>query len=81
METKVGNISAEQLKRYIESIEDLENQKREVLVHIKEMYDRAKSEGFEPKVMRQIIRARKMDEDELSEQESLLEVYKKALGM
>jgi len=48
---------------------------------IKEVYAEAKGSGFDPKIMRHIIRIRKRDKDELDEEETLLDVYKRALGM
>ena len=48
---------------------------------IKEVYAEAKGTGFEPKIMRQIIKIRKMDKEEVDEEESLLDLYKRALGM
>jgi uncharacterized protein (UPF0335 family) len=48
---------------------------------IKEVYAEAKGTGFDTKIMRQIIRIRKMDKDDLDEQETLLDIYKRALGM
>ena len=48
---------------------------------IREVYSEAKGSGFEPKVMRQVIKLRKLDKAALQEQEALLETYKHALGM
>ena len=48
---------------------------------IKEVYAEAKGTGFDTKVMRQLIKLRKMDKDDLDEQETLLDVYKRAIGM
>lgn len=79
--TDVGGIEADSLIQYIERIERLEYEKTELATAVREVYAEAKSRGFEPKVMRQIIRSRKMDKDELDQQETLYEVYKKALGM
>ncbi len=77
----VGGIAGAQLKSLIERIERLEDEKRALGEDIKEVYAEAKGSGFEPKIMRQIIKIRKMDKDEHDEQESLLDVYKRALGM
>jgi uncharacterized protein (UPF0335 family) len=74
----VGGVAGAQLKSLIERIERLEEEKRALGEDIKEVYAEAKGTGFEPKIMRQIIKIRKMDQDE---QESLLDVYKRALGM
>jgi uncharacterized protein (UPF0335 family) len=77
----VGGVAGAQLKSFIERIERLEDEKRALGEDIKEVYAEAKGTGFEPKIMRQLIRIRKMDKDEHDEQESLLDLYKRALGM
>ena len=77
----VGGVAGEQLKSFIERIERLEEEKRALSGDIKEVYAEAKGTGFEPKIMRQIIKIRKMDKDEVDEEESLLDLYKRALGM
>jgi uncharacterized protein (UPF0335 family) len=79
--TNVAGVSTELLKQYIQKIERLEEEKVEVLTHIRETYADAKSNGFEPKIMRQVLKERKMDRDTLDEQEHLLAMYKRALGM
>ena len=77
----VGGIAGERLKSFIERVERLEEEKRALAEDIKEVYAEAKGVGFDAKIMRQIIKIRKMDQDELDEQETLLDVYKRALGM
>jgi uncharacterized protein (UPF0335 family) len=77
----VGGVAGAQLKSFIERIERLEDEKRALGEDIKEVYAEAKGTGFEPKIMRQLIRIRKMDNNERDEQESLLDLYKRALGM
>ncbi|MBA8754619.1 MULTISPECIES: DUF2312 domain-containing protein [Wolbachia] len=74
-------ITAEELKGYIERIEKLEQEKRDVQDHIRDVYAKAADEGWDIKVMKQIIRLRKMDDDDREEQEILLDTYKRALGM
>ncbi|WP_264337711.1 DUF2312 domain-containing protein [Wolbachia endosymbiont (group B) of Dolichovespula media] len=74
-------ITAEDLKSYIERIEKLEQEKRDVQDHIRDIYAKAADEGWDIKVMKQIIRLRKMDDDDREEQEILLDTYKRALGM
>jgi uncharacterized protein (UPF0335 family) len=76
-----GGIAADRLKSFIERIERLEEEKAGIAGDIKEVYSEAKSSGFETKIMRQIVRLRKMDAQERSEQEQLLDVYKQAVGM
>ena len=77
----VGGIAGAQLKSFIERIERLEEEKRALSGDIKEVYAEARGTGFEPKIMRQIIKLRKMDKEEVDEEESLLDLYKRALGM
>jgi uncharacterized protein (UPF0335 family) len=77
----VNQETADQLKRYIESIENYEAEKQEISERLKEVYDEAKATGFDIKTIRQIVKIRKADQDKLLEQEYLLETYKEALGM
>ena len=72
---------AEQLTQFIERIERLEEEKRALMADIKDVYAEAKANGFEPKIMRQIVRLRSMDRDLLSEQDALLDTYRDALGL
>jgi uncharacterized protein (UPF0335 family) len=77
----VGGIGGEQLKSLIERIERLEEERRALVEDIKEVYAEARGNGFEPKIMRQIIRLRRRDQDDLDEEETLLALYKRAIGM
>jgi uncharacterized protein (UPF0335 family) len=77
----VGGIAADRLKSFIERIERLEEERKALSNDIKEVYAEAKGTGFDTKIMRQVIRLRKMDKDDLDEQEALIDIYKRALGM
>ena len=77
----VGGVAGEQLRSFIERIERLEEEKSALSGDIKEVYAEAKGSGFEPKIMRQIIKLRRMDKADVDEEESLLDLYKRALGM
>jgi uncharacterized protein (UPF0335 family) len=77
----VGGIAGERLRSFIERIERLEEERRTLGADIKEVYAEAKGAGFDAKIMRQIVRIRRMDKDDLDEQETLLDIYKRALGM
>ena len=72
---------AEQLTQFIERIERLEEEKRALMADIKDVYVEAKATGFEPKIMRQVVRLRSMDRDLLNEQDALLDTYRDALGL
>ena len=75
------NISAEQLRLFIERIERLEEEKKGIADDIKDVYAEAKSTGFDVKTMRSIVRLRKMEKHHRDEAEMLLETYKQALGI
>jgi uncharacterized protein (UPF0335 family) len=77
----VGGIAGERLRSFIERIERLEEERRALSGDIKEVYAEAKGNGFDTKIMRQLIRIRRMDKDDYDEQETLLDVYKRAIGM
>ncbi|HXC27577.1 MAG TPA: DUF2312 domain-containing protein [Stellaceae bacterium] len=77
----VGGIAGERLKSFIERIERLEEEKKTLAEDIKEVYAEAKGTGFDTKIIRQIIRLRKRDQDEVDEEETLLDLYKRAIGM
>ena len=74
-----GNIAAEKLKSFVERIERLESEKTELAGDIREVYAEAKGNGFDTKIMRQVIRLRKMEVADRREQDELLELYRRAL--
>lgn len=78
---EVGGIAGERLKSFIERIERLDEERRALVEDIKEVFSEAKGVGFDVKTMRQIIKLRRLDQDERDEQEALLDTYKRALGM
>lgn len=76
-----GNIAADRLRSIVERIERLEEEKRALSGDIKDIYAEAKSAGFDAKVIRQLISIRRKEPAEVEEQETLLDVYRRALGM
>ncbi len=74
-------ITREQLEQYITKIERLEVDKAAVLEDIKEVMAAAKSDGFDTKTMKQIIKMRRLDKDDLAEQEAMLDLYRSVLGI
>jgi uncharacterized protein (UPF0335 family) len=79
--TDIGGISSNHLRQFIERIERLEEDKSAISEDIREVYAEAKANGFDTKIMRQVIKLRKMDSAERSESEVLLSLYLSALGM
>ncbi len=78
---EVGGIAGERLKSLIERIERLEDEKAALLADIREVYAEAKGNGFEPKIMRRLVTLRKMDSSDRDEQDALLELYRRAVGV
>lgn len=78
---EVGGIAGDRLRSLIERIEKLEEDKKEIATDIREVFAEAKSAGFDPKIMRAILKLRKMDASDRDEQEFLLDTYRKALDM
>jgi uncharacterized protein (UPF0335 family) len=76
-----GGIAADRLRSLIERIERLEEERKALGSDIKDIYAEAKSAGFDVKVLRQLISIRRKEPAEVEEQESLLDVYRRALGM
>jgi uncharacterized protein (UPF0335 family) len=76
-----GTVAADQLRLFIERIERLEEEKKGIADDIRDVYSEAKSQGYDAKIMRQIVRLRKMTNDDRAEMEAVLETYKSALGL
>ncbi len=79
--TEVGGIASDILRSYIERIERLEEEKKETADQIREVFAEAKGNGFDIKTIREVIKLRKLDSADRSEQEQLLDLYKQALDM
>ena len=75
------SVAQDQIRAFVERIERMEEEKAAIANDIKEIYAEAKGNGFDVKVLRQIVRIRKQDANERMEQEALLELYMSALGM
>ncbi|MDR0449572.1 MAG: DUF2312 domain-containing protein [Rickettsiales bacterium] len=76
-----GGIAADQLVSIVERIEKLNEEAANVAADIKEVYAEAKGIGFDTKYIRQIVRLRKMDPDEITESDEMLALYREAIGI
>jgi uncharacterized protein (UPF0335 family) len=74
-------IQADQLRLLIERIERLEEEKKGISDDIKDVYGEAKAVGYDPKIMRTIVRLRRMEKNDRDEMDSLIETYRAALGL
>ena len=79
--TETYNVTAEELRQFIERIEQLESEKKDIAEQIKEVFAECKGRGYDVAVVRTLIRIRKRDKDDIAEEEAILEMYKAALGM
>jgi uncharacterized protein (UPF0335 family) len=80
-ESETGGVAADRLRSLVDRIERLEEERKALSGDIKDIYAEAKSAGFDVKVLRQLIRIRKQESAEIEEQETLLDLYRRALGM
>ncbi|MCL2629884.1 MAG: DUF2312 domain-containing protein [Alphaproteobacteria bacterium] len=76
-----GGIAADQLVSIVERIEKLNEEAANIAADIKEVYAEAKGIGFDVKYIRQIVRLRKLDPDEISEADEMLALYREAIGI
>jgi uncharacterized protein (UPF0335 family) len=76
-----GNVAADQLRLFIERIERLEEEKKGIADDIRDVYSEAKSNGYDTKTMRQIVRLRRLESHVRQEADALLETYRSALGL
>ena len=77
----MGGIAADRLLSLIERIERLEEERKALGNDIRDIYAEGKSAGFDVAVLKQLVRLRKKEPAEVEEQESLLDLYKRAIGM
>ncbi len=77
----VGGVNDGQLKSFIERIERLEEEKQALMADIREVFAEAKAQGYDVKIIRQVLKLRRMDRDDRSEQQALLDLYLRAIGM
>jgi uncharacterized protein (UPF0335 family) len=78
---EINRVTADELRQFIERMERLEMEKKDLADQQKEVMAEAKARGYDTKVMRKVIALRKRDKDEIAEEEAVLEMYKEALGM
>lgn len=74
-------VAADQLRLFIERIERLEEEKKGISDDIRDVYGEAKANGYDPRIMRMIVRLRKMETHTRREQDAVLETYRAALGL
>lgn len=80
-ETGSYRVAADELRSFIERIERLEAEKKDIADQQKEVMAEAKSRGYDTKIMRKLVLMRKKDPQEISEEEAVLDLYREALGM
>ena len=73
------DVPGKQLRAIVERIEQVDDEIKDLTESKKEIYAEAKSNGFDVKVLREVIRVRKQDQKERDEQESLLDLYMQAI--
>jgi len=79
--TDIHNVTADELRQFIERAEQLASEKRDIAEQEKELFSEAKGRGYDTKIMKRIIALRKITADALAEQEAIEDLYRSALGM
>ncbi|WP_163846228.1 DUF2312 domain-containing protein [Pseudooceanicola aestuarii] len=74
-------VTADELRQFIERIERLDVEKKDIADQQKEVMAEAKGRGYDTKVIRKVIALRKREPDDIAEEEAVLDMYKQALGM
>ena len=80
-ESGTYRVTADELRQFVERVERLEQEKKDIAEQIKEVFAEAKGRGYDTKVMRKVIALRRREPDDVAEEEAVLEMYKEALGM
>jgi uncharacterized protein (UPF0335 family) len=74
-------VTADELRQFIERVERLEQEKKDIQDSVKDVYSEAKGRGYDAKVMRKIVSIRKRNRDDLAQEEAVTQMYMEALGM
>ncbi len=74
-------VTANELRQFIERIERLEAEKKDIADQIKEVKAEARGRGYDVRVLAKLIQIRRRDQNDVAEEEAVLEMYKEALGM
>ena len=80
-EESTTRFAKDHLKAFVERVERLEEEKKTIADDIRDVYAEAKANGYDPKIMRMIVRLRKMETHTRQEQDAVLETYRQALGL
>lgn len=78
---EVGGIAVDRLRSIIERVERIEEERKALAADARDIFAEAKGAGFDVKVVRQIIGIRKREPAEVEEMDTLLDLYRRALGM
>lgn len=81
MTNPTSGLDSQQLLSFVQRIEKLNEDKAAIEADLKEVLDQAKSAGFDKKYVREIVKLRKLDSDELDEQDELMAMYRRAAGL
>lgn len=77
----MSDTGADQLRLLIERVERLNEEKKGIADDIRDVYSEAKAMGYDPKIMREIVKLRAMEPHDRQEMQAILETYMAALGL
>ena len=74
-------VESEKLKQIIGKIENIEAERQEIAEQLKDTYNEAKAQGFDIKIIKHVLKLKQKDKNQLAEEESLIDLYRGALGI
>jgi uncharacterized protein (UPF0335 family) len=77
----VYRVTREEIRSFVERIENLNIEKNEISEQQKDVFAEAKSRGYDTRILRKVVSMRKRDPQDLSEEEAILEIYREALDL
>ena len=77
----VYRVTREEIRSFVERIENLNIEKNEIIEQQKDVFAEAKSRGYDTRILRKVVSMRKRDPQDLSEEEAILEIYREALDL
>jgi len=77
----VYRVTREEIRSFVERIENLNIEKNEISEQQKDVFAEAKSRGYDTRILRKVVSMRKRDPQDLSEEEAILEIYRESLDL
>lgn len=81
MAKTTGTIASDQLKSFVQRIERLSDEMKNLRDDLKEIFDEAKASGFDTKILKEVIKLKNIDPEKRAQEEEMIKLYADALGL